>query len=72
MGSTSISAHGSGGQYIFVVPESNLVAVFTSGLADPDFPMPKKLLESFILPAAISADPLPPSPMTSRHTSSRL
>lgn len=55
------SAHGSGGQYIFVVPESNMVAVFTSGLADPDFPMPKKLLESFILPAATSAKPLPPS-----------
>lgn len=41
-----------------------IVAVFTSGLADPDFPMPKKLLESFALPAATSADPLPASPVT--------
>ena len=57
------SAHGSGGQYIFVVPDSNMVVVFTGGLADPDFPMPKELMESFILPAAASADPLPPSPV---------
>jgi CubicO group peptidase (beta-lactamase class C family) len=55
------SAHGSGGQYIFVVPDLEMVAVFTGGLADPDFPMPKKLMESFILPAATSTEPLPPS-----------
>jgi CubicO group peptidase (beta-lactamase class C family) len=59
------SAHGFGGQYIFVVPRLNLVAVFTGGLADPDFPTPRKLIETFILPAVKSAGPLPASPATS-------
>jgi formylglycine-generating enzyme required for sulfatase activity len=58
------SAHGFGGQYIFVVPRLNLVAVFTGGLADPDFPTPRKLMETFILPAVKSAGPLPASPAT--------
>jgi len=55
------SAHGSGGQYIFVIPRLNLVAVFTGGLADPDFPIPSKLMEKYILPAATSTNALPPS-----------
>jgi CubicO group peptidase (beta-lactamase class C family) len=55
------SAHGFGGQYIFVVPRLNLVAVFTSGLADPDFPTPRRLMEEYILPAATSTHTLPPS-----------
>lgn len=55
------SAHGFGGQYTFVVPKSNLVAVFTSGLADPDFPIPHKLMEKYILPAATSTHALPSS-----------
>jgi CubicO group peptidase (beta-lactamase class C family) len=55
------SAHGFGGQYIFVVPDLNLVAVFTSALADPDFPTPRKLMEEYILPAATSTRALPPS-----------
>jgi len=55
------SAHGFGGQYIFVVPKLNLVAVFTSGLADPDFPTPRRLMEEYILPATKSTRALPPS-----------
>ena len=55
------SAHGFGGQYIFVVPKLNLVAVFTSGLANPDFPTPRRLMEEYILPAATSTRALPPS-----------
>jgi len=55
------SAHGFGGQYIFVVPDLNMVAVFTSGLGDPDFPTPRKLMEEYILPAATSTRALPPS-----------
>lgn len=55
------SAHGSGGQYIFVVPRLKLVAVFTAGLADSDFPIPRRLLEKYILPAAASTVALPPS-----------
>ena len=60
------SAHGFGGQYIFVVPKLQLVAVFTSGLADPVFPTPRKLMESFILPAAKSTGPLTPSPSAAK------
>jgi CubicO group peptidase (beta-lactamase class C family) len=55
------SAHGYGGQYIFVIPQKNLVAVFTSGLADPDFPTPRKLMEKYVLEAAKSDQALPPS-----------
>ena len=55
------SAHGFGGQYIFVVPKLNLVAVFTSGLTDPDFPTPRRLMEEYILPAAKSTQALSPS-----------
>jgi CubicO group peptidase (beta-lactamase class C family) len=55
------SAHGFGGQYIFVVPKLNLVAVFTSSLTDPDFPTPRRLMEEYILPAAKSTRALPPS-----------
>jgi CubicO group peptidase (beta-lactamase class C family) len=53
------SAHGYGGQYIFVVPQLNLVAVFTGGLADPGFPIPRKLMEKYILRAATSTNALP-------------
>jgi CubicO group peptidase (beta-lactamase class C family) len=55
------SAHGYGGQYIFVVPNLKLVAVFTSGLADPDFPTPRRLMEEYILPAATATHALSPS-----------
>ena len=55
------SAHGFGGQYIFVVPKLNLVAVFTSGLADPDFPTPRRLMEEYILSGAILTRALPPT-----------
>jgi CubicO group peptidase (beta-lactamase class C family) len=58
------SAHGYGGQYIFVVPNLDLVAVFTSGLADPDFPIPRRLMEAYILLAATSTNILPPSQAT--------
>jgi CubicO group peptidase (beta-lactamase class C family) len=58
------SSHGFGGQYIFVVPNLNMVAVFTSGLANPDFPTPRRLMEGYILPAATSTHALPPSQAT--------
>jgi CubicO group peptidase (beta-lactamase class C family) len=47
------------GQRIFVVPERNLVAVFTGTLTGNDSFIPKKLLNSYILPAASSHDALP-------------
>ena len=59
------SAHGFGGQYIFVIPKLNLVAVFTAALPDPVFPTPRKLMEEFVLPAAQANEPLPPTQTTS-------
>jgi hypothetical protein len=55
------SAHGFGGQYIFVFPALDMVAVFTSGLPDPLFPAPRQLVESYLLPAARATEPLPPN-----------
>jgi len=56
------SAHGHGGQYIFVLPELDVVVVFTGGLPDPDFPSPHRLLETYLLPAVQSAQPLANNP----------
>lgn len=56
------SAHGFGGQYIFIIPESDMIVVFTSGLKDPDFPTPHELVKTYILPAVKSSDPLAPNP----------
>ena len=55
-------ALGYGGQFIFVVPDKNLVAVVVSELAESDFYVPQQLLEGYVLPAARSAEPLPPNP----------
>jgi CubicO group peptidase (beta-lactamase class C family) len=52
------SAHGYGGQFIFVVPESNLVAVFTGGFADPVFDTSYQLMKNYIIPAVKSNSPL--------------
>ena len=46
------SAHGAGGQYIFVVPPLDLVAVFTGDLPARDFPVPWDLMRRYVLPAA--------------------
>jgi CubicO group peptidase (beta-lactamase class C family) len=53
-------ALGYAGQFIFVVPEKDLVVVFVSDLAEQDFYVPQQLLEQHILPAAKSNKPLPP------------
>jgi hypothetical protein len=54
-------ALGYAGQFIFVVPERDLVAVFTSDLSERDFYAPQELLNDFIIPAARSSSPLPPN-----------
>ncbi len=56
------SARGLGGQYLFVLPELNLVAVFTSGLTGPAFFFPETACEYFIAGAVKSDGPLPPNP----------
>ena len=55
------AAVGHKGQFIFVVPEKEMVVVFTSELGGYDFFIPIRLLEKYILPAASSAEPLPPN-----------
>lgn len=52
-------ALGYGGQYIIVVPEQHIVAVFTSDLTGPDFRIPRRLLSNYIIRAAKSSEPLP-------------
>ena len=53
------AAAGHNGQFIFVVPDKNMVVVFTSELHGYNFFIPQRMLEDYILPAAASADPLP-------------
>jgi len=48
------SAHGFGGQYVFVLPAQDMIVVFTSGLPDSIFPTPHQLVQSYLLPAARS------------------
>jgi CubicO group peptidase (beta-lactamase class C family) len=40
------------GQFIYVVPEKDMVVVFTSQLSDSDFFVPETLLNEYIIPAA--------------------
>ncbi len=47
------------GQRIFVIPKKDLVVVFTGNLTGPETLIPKKLLDSYILPAATSEKALP-------------
>jgi len=55
-------ALGYAGQYIVVVPDQDMVVVFTSDLAERDFFTPETLLQTYILPAVISGGPLPANP----------
>jgi CubicO group peptidase (beta-lactamase class C family) len=55
-------AVGHGGQFIYVVPEKNMVGVFTSVLPGSVFYTPTRLLNRFIIPAAVSSEPLPENP----------
>jgi len=52
-------ALGYAGQFIFVIPEKELVVVFTSDLPESQFYTPQQLLETYIFPAVLSNKPLP-------------
>jgi CubicO group peptidase (beta-lactamase class C family) len=55
-------ALGYGGQFIFIVPDKDLVAVFVSDLPEQQFYLPQDLLFEYIIPAAASSEPLPEDP----------
>jgi CubicO group peptidase (beta-lactamase class C family) len=55
-------ALGYAGQFIFVVPDKDMVVVFVSDLEEQDFYVPQILLNDFIVPAAESSAPLPENP----------
>ena len=55
-------ALGYAGQFIFVIPDKDMVAVFLSDLEEQDFYVPQGLLNDFIIPAAQSSTPLPDNP----------
>ena len=53
-------AFGANGQYIFIVPDKNIVAVFTGYLTGRGyFKVPNRLLKTYIIPAASSQTSLP-------------
>lgn len=56
------SARGHAGQYIFVVPDSELVAVFTGNLSDEFLQVPEMLMDIYVVPAVKSAEALSPNP----------
>ena len=58
----SYIAVGYGGQYIYVVPDKNLIAVFTSNLKIEDMTIPIGMLYSNIIPAIKSDRALPENP----------
>jgi CubicO group peptidase (beta-lactamase class C family) len=52
----SVEARGNGGQYIFVIPELNAVAVITSGNYRSGLEMtwqPQRILRQYLLPALL-------------------
>jgi CubicO group peptidase (beta-lactamase class C family) len=55
-------ALGYAGQFIFVLPEQDMVVVFASDLEERDFYVPQELLTGFVLPAIRSSTPLPENP----------
>jgi CubicO group peptidase (beta-lactamase class C family) len=48
------AAHGRAGQFIFVLPDLDMLVVFTSELEGADFVQPELLLRDYIIPAAAS------------------
>jgi CubicO group peptidase (beta-lactamase class C family) len=47
------------GQRIFIIPKKDMVVVFTGNLTDSETLLPKKLLDSYIIPAATPEKTLP-------------
>jgi CubicO group peptidase (beta-lactamase class C family) len=56
------AAEGKGHQEIIVVPEKNMVVVFTAAVRGPDGKKLEQIMPNFIAPAAVSDVPLPTNP----------
>ncbi len=52
-------ADGFAGQFVYILPEYDMVAVFTSGINYSEIYQPVKLMSDFAVPAAKSREPLP-------------
>ena len=65
-------AVGYGGQFIFVIPQKNMVVVFTSDLPDGRFYTPSTLLKKYIIPAAMSPGPIYANPATKTRLDAEL
>jgi CubicO group peptidase (beta-lactamase class C family) len=61
------TALGHQGQFITVVPEKNLVVVFTGKLIGGASMLPPKLVSDFIVPAVVSDVSLPPNDCAEQH-----
>jgi CubicO group peptidase (beta-lactamase class C family) len=66
------SAHGFGGQYIFVLPQLDMVVVFTGGLPVSLFPTPNKFVRTYLIPAAKTTGPLTPNSQASQLLTNRI
>jgi CubicO group peptidase (beta-lactamase class C family) len=51
----AFAAHGSGGQFIYVIPDLDVVVVFTGGLNALDFVEPELLIRDYVMPAVVSS-----------------
>jgi len=49
------AAHGTKGQFIYVIPESDLVVVFTGNITDAKYAQPQLLIRDYVIPA-VAAD----------------
>jgi len=49
------AAHGTKGQFIYVIPESDLVVVFTGDITDAKYAQPQLLIRDYIIPAVTTA-----------------
>jgi CubicO group peptidase (beta-lactamase class C family) len=52
-------ADGFAGQFVYILPEYDMVAVFTSGINYSEVYQPVKLMSDFVVPAAKTKEPLP-------------
>ena len=60
-------AMGYQGQFIFVIPDKNMVVVFTSSILGQSLFTPYNYVKEYVLPAASSTKPLPANPKDSQR-----